>query len=423
MTSNSKQSIFKSIDWILVLLYCIMVTWGWTNIFSTEYVGHSFNIFDMSFNYGKQFIWVIISFSLAFVILLIDARFFSTFAIPIYIAMMMLLLSVLVVGSEVAGSKSWLIISNNIRIQPSEFAKVALSLVIAHYLSRPFKSLQSIKDQMVCIGLILLPTIFILLQKDTGTAIVFVAFFMVFYREGWSYVLYVLVFWFVILFVFTLLINEFILLGILFCLFLFFSWLYRKLPRKKLLHLFLLFCFSVFFVFSVDYIFDELLRPHQKDRIMVLLGKEVDPRGVGYNINQSLIAIGSGGISGKGYLKGTQTKYNFVPEQSTDFIFCTIGEEWGFFGSILLISLFLTLLIRIVILSEKQRSDFSRIYGYSVASVIFIHFFINIGMTINLLPIIGIPLPFFSYGGSSLIAFTCLLFIFIKLNSRKNDLI
>ncbi len=418
-----KQSIFDRIDWVLILLYFVMIFWGWSNIFSTEYIGQSFNIFDLSYNYGKQLVWILVSLVLALIILIVDARFFSTFAIPIYIAMILFLCSVLVIGSEVAGSKSWIIISDSIRLQPSEFAKVALSLAVAYYLSRPFKSLHNSKDRMISIGLIILPALLILLQKDTGTALVFIAFFIVFYREGWSHIWYLLMFWLIVLFVLTLLVNEYLLIGILFALFMLLSWMYRKLPRKKLVNIFLLFCVSVIFVLSVDFIFDEILRPHQKDRIMVLLGKEVDPRGVGYNINQSLIAIGSGGITGKGFLKGTQTKYNFVPEQSTDFIFCTIGEEWGFLGSLFLIALFLTLIIRIIILSEKQRSAFSRIYGYSVASVIFIHFLINIGMTINILPIIGIPLPFFSYGGSSLIAFTALLFIFIKLNTRKNDLL
>jgi rod shape determining protein RodA len=423
MTDQSNKASFSRIDWVLVLLYIAMVGWGWLNIFSTEFVREEgFSILDFSHNYGRQMFWVITSIALAFFILLIDARFFTTFSYLIYVALILILLAVLVVGAEVSGSKSWLIITESIRFQPSELAKVAVALVLAKYLSKTGVSLSERKHQLYSIALVALPALLILLQKDTGTAMVFVAFFLVFYREGWPSFLYIAVLWIIILFVLTLLVNNYLLIGIIMALMFVLTGIFRKNRRLVYTMLFVAVLSSVF-ITSVDYIFDNVLRSHQKDRIMILLGKEVDPRGIGYNINQSLIAIGSGGFAGKGYMKGTQTKFNFVPEQSTDFIFCTIGEEWGFLGSIVLIGMFLLMLIRIIILSEKQRSDFSRIYGYAIASVLFFHFMINISMTINLLPVIGIPLPFFSYGGSSLVSFTILLFVFIKLNSRRNDLL
>lgn len=418
----SKKGFIK-FDAILVIVYLIMVCWGWLNIFSSEYTSvENIHLLDFSQNYGKQMFWIIISVSVGFVILLTDARFFSTFAFPMYVIITLFLLGVLVIGSEVSGSKSWIIITDSIRFQPSELAKVGVALAIAKYLSRPLVSLDQRKHQLYCIGIILLPALFILLQKDTGTAIVFISFFLVFYREGWPSSLYAAILWIILIFVLTLIISKWWLIGIILFVLFVLSWLYRK-NRSLIYRMLIIASASVIFIMSVDYIFAKVLRPHQKDRIMILLGKEVDPKGIGYNINQSLIAIGSGGFTGKGFLKGTQTKFNFVPEQSTDFIFCAIGEEWGFLGSVALISLFLILLIRIIILSEKQRSTFSRIYGYAIASVFFIHFLINIAMTVNLMPVIGIPLPFFSYGGSSMISFTILLFIFIKLNSRRNEVV
>lgn len=419
---NQSSNILKKIDWPLIIVFLLMVTWGWMNIFAAEHAGSEIHLFNFNYNYSKQFLFIIVSIVLGFFILLFDARFFTTFSYLLYALMIITLLAVLVVGTEVSGSKSWIVISNSFRLQPAEMAKVGVALAISKYLSTNNIKLNNFKHQLNAIGLIALPAILILLQKDTGTALVFLAFFMVFYRFGWPSTIYLLAFWFVLIFVLTLLMKNFILISIIFLLMLIFAWIFRY-NRKVVLSLLSIAIFSTIFVASVDYLFDNVLRQHQKDRIMILLGKEVDPRGIGYNINQSLIAIGSGGFSGKGFMHGTQTKYNFVPEQSTDFIFCTIGEEWGFLGSIVLIGLFMFLLIRIVILSEKQRSLYSKVYGYSVASVFFIHFLINISMTVNLLPVIGIPLPFFSYGGSSLMAFSIMLFIFLKLNTRRNDLL
>lgn len=419
---NQSGNIIKKIDWPIIIVFLLMVTWGWMNIFAAEHAGSEVHLFDFNYNYAKQFLFIIVSIVLGFFILMLDARFFTTFSYVLYGLMILTLLAVLVIGTEVSGSKSWIVISNSFRLQPAELAKVGVALAISKYLSTANIKLSIFKNQINAILIVAIPAILILLQKDTGTAIVFLAFFMVFYRFGWPSTIYILVFWFIIVFVLTLVMKNYILISIIFLIMLISGWLVRY-NRKIVFSLLGIAILSSIFVTSVDYLFDNVLRQHQKDRIMILLGKEVDPRGIGYNINQSLIAIGSGGFSGKGFMQGTQTKYNFVPEQSTDFIFCTIGEEWGFIGSIVLIGMFMFLLIRIVLLSEKQRSLYSKIYGYSVASVFFIHFLINISMTVNLLPVIGIPLPFFSYGGSSLMAFSVMLFIFLKLNTRRNDLL
>lgn len=423
MVDKSNRMFFSRIDWLLIVLFLIMTAIGWLSIFSTEFVEEEgFSLLDFSHNYGRQMFWIIISLVMAFFIVLIDARFFSTFSYVIYSSIVIILLAVIIVGTEVSGSRSWLIITDSIRFQPSELAKVAVALAIARYLSKTGVSLTVRKHQLFSIGIIALPALLILLQKDTGTAIVFVSFFLLLYREGWPSAPFVALFWLVLLFVLTLLVNNYILIGILIISMFVLSGIFRK-NRKLVYTMLVISVLSSVYVASVDYLYDNFLRQHQKDRIMILLGQEVDPRGIGYNINQSLIAIGSGGFAGKGFMQGTQTKFNFVPEQSTDFIFCTIGEEWGFLGSLVVVGLFLVMLVRIIILSEKQRSDYSRIFGYAFASVLFFHFFINISMTINLMPIIGIPLPFFSYGGSSYMAFTMLLFIFIKLNSKRNDVL
>lgn len=423
MVENTGKASFSRIDWILVLLFLGMVAWGWLNIFSTEYNPEKgFRLIDFSYNYGRQMFWIIISFSIAFFILLIDARFFTTFAWLIYGSIIVILILVLGIGTEISGSKSWLVITEGIRFQPSELAKVGLALALAKFLSKLGISLTVRKHSFYAVSMVVFPALLILLQKDTGTAMVFVAFFLVFYREGWPTVFYLAVVWIIGLFILSLVMNTYVLIGIIIAAMFLMTGLYRK-KRKLVYTMLLVAIISSLFVTSVNYIFENVLRPHQKDRILILLGQEVDPRGIGYNINQSLIAIGSGGFAGKGYMKGTQTKFNFVPEQSTDFIFCTIGEEWGFLGSFAIIGMFMLLLVRIIVLSEKQRSDFSRIYGYALASVLFFHFLINISMTVNLLPVIGIPLPFFSYGGSSLMAFTIFLFIFIKLNSKRNDVL
>ena len=404
-----------------MLLYFLLVLIGWVNVYAAVYNQEHQNIFDLSQNYGKQLIWISTSAFLALVILIIDAKFFSTFSYVIYLLVIAMLIGVLLFGKEIAGSKSWFQIGS-FSLQPSEFAKFATALALAKYLSKIDLNINRFTTKMVAAMIIIAPAVLILLQHDTGSAMVFFALILVLYREGLSGNILLLGLFVALLFILALVINKFILIALLAANAILIFYLYKSL-RKKVVWIVGIFLLTAGYVYSVDYAFENMLESHQKKRINVLLGKETDIRGAGYNIHQSKIAIGSGGFAGKGFLKGTQTKFDFVPEQSTDFIFCTVGEEWGFIGSFVTIILFLALLSRIVIIAERQRSRFSRIYGYGVASIIFFHFAINIGMTIGLFPVIGIPLPFISYGGSSLLGFTILLFIFIKQDSVRLELL
>jgi len=398
-----------------------MVLMGWINIYSAVYDENHSSIFDISQRYGKQLIWIGAAIFLAAVILLIDAKFFPALAYLFFGISLLSLLAVLAIGTEIAGSRSWFQIGS-VAIQPAEFAKFATCLALARYLNRFDISMRSLRSVMVSLMIIFAPAVMILLQNDTGSALVYAALILVLYREGLPGGILVIGLLVTVLFILTLLINKFILIGICAALAII-IYLMNKNIRKRLIIMIAGLILASGFILSVDYGFENVLEPHQKKRINVLLGKETDLRGAGYNVHQSKIAIGSGGLTGKGFLKGTQTKYNFVPEQSTDFIFCTVGEEWGFIGSFVVIILFVTLLIRLIILSERQRSDFSRIYGYGVASILFFHFMVNVGMTIGLVPVIGIPLPFFSYGGSSLWAFTILLFIFLKQDAERLEVL
>ncbi|GAF82691.1 unnamed protein product, partial [marine sediment metagenome] len=368
-----------------------------------------------------QLIWIAAAIVLALIILIIDAKFFSTFAYPIYVISIFSLLAVLILGTRIAGSKSWFQIGA-FGIQPAEFAKFATSLAIAKYLTTLNINLKKLKTIIKSLLIIGVPAILILLQHDMGSALVYSSFILVLYREGLSGSILILGVMIMVLFILTLILGKFIFIGILAGI-AFLMFFFIKRNRINIYSIIGILILSITFVFSVDYGFENVLQAHQKKRIEVLLGKEADLKGAGYNVNQSKIAIGSGGFSGKGFLKGTQTKYNFVPEQSTDFIFCTVGEEWGFVGSFVVIFLFIALLIRLIKLAERQRSDFSRIYGYGVASILFFHVVVNIGMTIGLTPVIGIPLPFFSYGGSSLWAFTILLFIFLKQDANRLEVL
>jgi rod shape determining protein RodA len=394
---------------------------GLFSIYSAVYNPEHPSLFDRSQRYGSQFVWIVTALVLAFAVLMIDMKFFTSFSYLIYGASMLLLVVVLLFGKEVSGSKSWIDIGG-FSLQPAEFAKFATSLALARYLSGLHINLKKPKNVIIAATLLIIPLGLILLQNDTGSAIVYVAFILVLYREGFSGNFLILGFVIAVLFVFTLMVGKYLVLGIIVAITVVLFLITQK-ARKNLFALFAMFAIIVAFVFSVDYAFENVLQAHQKTRIEVLLGKKTDIHGAGYNVNQSLIAIGSGGFSGKGFLQGTQTKYKFVPAQSTDFIFCTIGEEWGFIGSTLVIVLFMIFLIRILFVAERQRSAFSRIYGYGVASILFFHLAVNIGMTIGLAPVIGIPLPFFSYGGSSLWAFTILLFIFIKMDSYRLELL
>ena len=376
---------------------------------------------DLDTNYGKQLIFIISAIIIGFAILLLDSKFFTTFSPIFYGITIILLILVLLIGRNVGGNQAWIPIGS-FRLQPSEFAKFATCLLLARYLSSGTIKVQDIRTQLVAAFIILIPTVLILLQPDAGSALTFSSLILLLYREGLSGYFLAIEGLSILLFVLTVLYDKYIVLaGIIVCAGIIF-YNYRK-SKKMIKVTGFGVLFSILFIFSVDYAYNQILKPHQRNRIDLILGKVDDPRGIGYNLNQSKIAIGSGGIWGKGYLQGTQTKYNFVPEQSTDFIFCTIGEEWGFIGCFFVIGLYLFLLIRIINIAERQRSSFARIYGYGVASILFFHIFINIGMTIGLIPVIGIPLPFLSYGGSSLWSFTILLFILLKFDSNRMGII
>jgi len=468
-----RNYLWGNIDWLTVFIYLALVLLGWINIYAAVYNAEHHSIFDITQRYGKQLMWIGAALLLAFVILLIETNFYVFFAYIIYGVVIFLLILVLFAGTEVNNSKSWLTIGG-FALQPAEFGKFATALALSRYMSSFGFKLQRFRSLIIIGSLILLPAALIFLQNDTGSALVYFSFVLVLYREGLSGVVLFFVTLIGLLFIFSLVLSELVLFGLLAGLALlaflvvnagmkhyskvllsFFvalviltalnyftrsgfelAWLLAGMIfvgglgiilysiRKKLKGytlVALVFVGSVLFSVTVDYSFNNMLEPYQQARINELLGVESDPLGVGYNVNQSKIAIGSGGFWGKGFLNGTQTKFNFVPEQSTDFIFCTVGEEWGFAGTSVVILLFLALFVRIVLLAERQRSGFSRIYGYSVAVVLFFHFMVNIGMTIGMMPVIGIPLPFFSYGGSSLWAFTILLFIFLRLDASRLD--
>jgi len=418
---KEQKGIFKHIDRTLVLLYLTLVLMGWISIYAAVYNEEHGSIFDLSQSYGKQMLWIGTSFALGLMVLLTDAKFFNAFAYPIYIGTLVLLVFVLFFGKEIAGSKSWFEIGG-FRLQPAEFAKFATNLALAHYLSALDFDSRKRKSQIIPLLILALPALLILLQNDTGSAIVYASLALVLYRQGMPGSILLIGVTIAVLAIMVLLFNQYIVIlviGILLGGFIFFI----RRTLRNILTVIGIFIVASLFVLSVDYAFEHVLEQHQKTRINVLLGKQIDLKGAGYNVNQSKIAIGSGGFWGKGFLNGTQTKFNFVPEQSTDFIFCTVGEEWGFVGALVVILLYLALCVRIILMAERQRSDFSRIYGYGVASILFFHFFVNIGMTIGLMPVIGIPLPFFSYGGSSLWAFTILLFIFIKQDSYRLQLV
>ncbi|MBL0096603.1 MAG: rod shape-determining protein RodA [Bacteroidetes bacterium] len=414
---RKQKSIFENIDWVLVGLYMILVLMGWINIYAAVYNEEHKNIFDMTQSYGRQMLWIGTSLLIGLSILVIEGKFYAAFSYPIYLTVIFILLVVLVIARDVQGARSWIEIGS-FKLQPSEFAKFATNMAVAKYLSSLGIRMEDFKTKITVGLIILLPMTLVLLQNDTGSALVFFAFIFVLYREGLSQNVLIFGFFAGVLFILALMVPNTILLGIIGSLGLIAYLLMRK-TRKNLLVIFMITVLSSGVVFSVDYAFNKLLQPHQRERIEVLLGKRSDPKGAGYNVNQSLIAIGSGGLTGKGFLQGTQTKYDFVPEQSTDFIFCTVGEEWGFVGTSVVILLFLGLLYRIIFIAERQRSQYTRIYAYGVASILFFHLMINVGMAIGLAPVIGIPLPFFSYGGSSLWGFTVLLFVLIKLDSYR----
>ncbi len=410
-----------SIDWLVLTLYCVFVIAGLLCIYASVYSETNPDIYDMDKNYGKQLLWIVVSAFLGLLILLVDEKLFYAFAYGFYGITILMLLATFAIGAEIKGSSSWIRIGS-FQIQPAEFAKFGTALALAKYLSGYNIDFKNWKVKSISMAIIALPMAIILLQNETGSALVFASFSLVLYREGlpgWLLVVGVLL---AVLGVMALLIKPlYIIIGLAVI-----AIAFLALVRRTQLLVFLtvgIVIFASAYVSSIDYVFENVMQAHQRTRINVLLGKEVDLKGAGYNVQQSLIAIGSGGPFGKGFLEGTQNKFRFVPEQSTDFIFCTIGEEFGFFGSLTFISLYMLFLWRLMVMAERQRNKFNRIYGYSLVSILFFHFLINIGMTLGLMPVIGIPLPFFSYGGSALLSFTILLFIFIRLDAnRVNEL-
>ena len=407
----------KGFDVRLICYYLALVIIGWITIYSTCYIPDgSTPIFDFGQPYSKQMLWIGTSIVLATVILLIDSGIIQHYAYFFYLFCLLLMILVIFIGAEINGAKSWIKIGS-FSLQPTEFMKVATALAMAKFMQEGKTANERRYVWVAQIALITIPILVALLQHDAGSALVFFSFIILFYREGLSAEFLVLGIIAAILAYITLKFNEIYSIALITVVFIVFMILNRT-EKKKIRRNVIVYLASIVFVFSVYFLYDHGLEPHQKSRIDTILGKTSDPLGADFNLNQSKIAIGSGGFFGKGYLHGTQTKLNFVPEQSTDFIFCAIGEEWGFFGTLVVFGLFGALIYRILKLSEKQRNPFVRYYGYGIAGIFAIHFFINIGMTIGLLPIIGIPLPFISYGGSSLWAFTMMLFCFIKLNDN-----
>jgi len=412
----------QDLDWITILLYLFLAFLGWLNIYAAVYSDEILHgIFDLSTDSGKQLVFIGVSFLIIIGILTLDYKSYNAFAYLIYGLSIGLLVIVLVVGREIAGSKSWFQIGG-FGFQPSEFAKFATVLALAKFLGEGNRKLNNLKTQIRACALFLIPLVLTMLQGDWGTATVFSILVIVLYREGISPLYIVIGLLGVAIVVMTLLINQTLLIiSIIVITLLLIAINPKNVKRAAVIVLAGLVGLGV--VRSVDFMMTEVLKPHQQNRIMSMVNPNIDPLGIGWSVTQSKIAIGSGGIFGKGFLEGTQTKFDFVPAQSTDFIFCTVGEEQGWLGSIILIALFSTLILRVITVAERQKSRFARAYGYGVASVIFFHFMVNIGMTIGLFPVIGIPLPFFSYGGSSLISFTLLLFTLLKLDSHRTQVL
>lgn len=409
-----KRNISNS-DTLLVFIFFALICFGWMNIFSATFNGN----FNMSAFYGRQLMWIGISCISALFLNFLNSQFYRNITIPLYILTVVLVFLTAFIGKETNGAKSWLGIGS-FGIQPAEFAKYATCLFLANYLSKPAHSLNIRKNIWISVLIILLPVFCILLQNDTGSAIPFVFLIFTLIREGLTLWVLGIGFILILLLILTLLIKQWI---IFLCITLVFVFLFIRMRKHKkyFLGLFVAYAFSLIYVFSIHTVYDSVLKEYQKERIELVLGRTNDTQNIGYNVNQSKIAIGSGGLFGQGFMKGTQTTMNFVPEQSTDFIFCTVGEEWGFIGSALLILTYALLIFRIIKRSEEQRDSFIRIYGYNIACIFFSHLMINIGMTLGLLPVIGIPLPFISYGGSSLIAYTFMLFTFIAMDAKTSS--
>lgn len=463
-------------DWTTVLIYLLLVFMGWFNIYAAVYDPSHASIFDIEQRYGMQLIWIGASLFIALTIMLLDDKYYHVLSYPLYWVAIIVLIAVSFIGKEVNGAKSWIVLGP-VALQPTEFVKFTTALALARYMSKYTFSINNFRDLLMIALILGLPFMVIIFQNDTGSALVYGAFLFVLYREGFSGWVYLGLIMALMLFIFSFLFTPvtLLILLIMVCIvaeglvngrwrdkiiflsglalgsiILYFGFnlvftnhisvhaavlatalvsiiavvIYSYRHRLRNVYIYIgLFVGSLLFTSAIDYVFDNVLQVHQQKRILDLLGLETDLKGWGYNVNQSKIAIGSGGLFGKGFLDGTQTKYNFVPEQSTDFIFCTVGEEWGFVGSVIIVALFCILILRLMRMGERQQEPFGRIYCYSVAAIFLFHVVINIGMTIGIMPVIGIPLPFFSYGGSSLIAFTILFFVAVKMDAVKGEMI
>lgn len=407
------------IDWLTILIYGILIIMGWLNIYASVYEeGAGMSIFDFSLNSGKQLIWIASTVIIFFIIVSIDFQFYESIAYILYGLIILLLVFVLLFGDRVSGARSWFEIGSFFKIQPSEFAKFITALAVARFISTPGFKFSSKRQLVIITSLVLVPILLILLQPDPGTALIYFAFTIVFFREGLSPLVLIIGLLLALIFIFTLFINQLyiilIIVGVAAI-----AIIFADKTFKRISSILIIMLITIGVSLSVDYFQTNILKPHHQKRLKVLINPDSDPLGDGWNVTQSKIAIGSGQFWGKGFLNGTQTKFDFVPEQSTDFIFCTLGEEHGYLGTSLVIILFIFLILRIFNIAERQKSKFAQTYGYAVGAIIFFHFMINIGMTIGLFPVIGIPLPFFSYGGSSLWAFSILLFILLKLDAHR----
>lgn len=419
---REQKSIFSYVDWTLVVLYLFLVILGWLSVHSSVYNEAHSSIFDTEQKYGKQFLWICGSVLLILAIMTVDGRLFQKTAPVVYLFVLALLVLVLIFGKKVSGARSWFEIGG-FSLQPSEFAKFSTALMISYWLSlSPTFNLRSAKNMIMSFVIVFFPALLILPQPDAGSAMVYTAFILVLHRFGLPPIFLWGGFSIAALFLLSLIVPHIFLYSTI-AIIGAGSLLFTRRKRKDFVRVLVYVVAAIAFTQTVEYSFNNFLEERHRNRINILLGKAHDPQGIGYNTEQSKIAIGSGGFFGKGYLKGTQTKFDFVPEQSTDFIFCTVGEEFGFVGSAALVLIFTFLIIRIFMVAERQRSQFSKVYGYCVGSIILFHFAINIAMTIGLAPVVGIPLPFLSYGGSALWGFTILLFIFIKLDAYRMQIL
>lgn len=419
---QEQNNIFSGIDWPLVLFFVLLVGFGWVNIYAASYTDEDIQVFDFSSKYGKQLLWILFSIPLIILILFINAKFYQRFSSIFFILSLLTLIGLFIFGTEINGARSWYRIGS-VSIQPSEFAKTFTALALAKLMSDRKYNLSLLKNQLKAFIVIFLPASLIALH-DPGSAIIYLAFFFVLNREGLTLAYIIFGILSIILFIATILAGVKAIIGFLYILITIYV-IYRLYRNKRFLKfnwikVLGLYLFSSIFILSADYSYNNILKKHQRDRFEVILGMTSDTKQIGYNSDQSIQTISSGKFWGKGFLEGDKTQGNFVPAQDTDYIFSVVGEEWGFVGSSFVIFLFMGLLYRIIYKAEKHANKFGRIYGYGVASILFFHLIVNIGMVIGLLPTVGIPLPFFSYGGSSLWGFTLLLFIFIKLDTQKS---